>query len=104
MDFAEPLLRSFELPRDSDAFVGGVKVAAVLWNLMVDPPADGYASAYAALGRSYGSAPTRELTDVFDLMIARGRARYSHVRLQIAEVDVDVHGDGRCTVRVLTLL
>lgn len=72
MDFAEPLLRSFELPRDRGAFVGGVKVAAVLWNVMVDPPANGYASAYAALGRAYGTAPTRELTDVFDLMIARG--------------------------------
>ena len=53
--------------------MGGVKVAAVLWNVMVDPPANGYASTYAALGTAYGTAPTRELDDVFDRMIARGR-------------------------------
>ncbi len=104
MDFAKPLLDSFELPRDEDAFVGAVKVSAALWNAMMDPPAGGLASICAELASTYGSAPTRELADVFGLMLACGRAKYSHVCVQIADVDVEVHADGRCTVRVLTSL
>jgi hypothetical protein len=32
VEFAEPLLDSFELPRNRSAFRGAVTVAALLWN------------------------------------------------------------------------
>lgn len=103
MDFAEPLLAEFQLPRDRTAFLAGVQTAVLLWNAMVDPPAEGHrTTTYAVLEKALGRELPREAEDQFDRMIARGRAKYSHVRLIIVDADVDVKDDGRITVRVVS--
>jgi hypothetical protein len=103
LDFAEPLLSEFQLPRDRQAFLSAVQTAVLLWNAMIDPPAEGHrATTYATLAKAIGREIPPEVEDQFDRMIARGRAKFAHVRLMIVDADVDIEDDGRITVRVLS--
>jgi|GEM_PF-2845029 len=103
LDFAEPLLLPLTLPKDRLAFEAAVKISALLWNAAIDPPEGGHRQLYARLGEMVGSAPGPELEEVFDAMIARGRALYPGLDRMIARVDVVVQSDGRCNVTVASV-
>lgn len=100
LDFAEPLLEEFSLPEDRVAFETALKLSAILWNVSVNPPEGGVKAVYAKLEAGMGSPPDPAMEQVFDEMIARGRARYPHVRRMIMQVDVDIDDRGTCRVNV----
>lgn len=102
MDFAEPLVRGLSLPEDREEFVAALKIAGVLWNEAVLPSPGGSEELYARLNAATGGPRDPGMERLFDTVIARGRLLYPDLDRLITGVQVEVEGDGNCTLRVIS--